>query len=93
MLLKQLRHKQTTPTLIYIDNLPAIQMINDNSSPTDSTRQIDICYFSLQDQRINGSIIMVHIKGILNPSNDLIKTLGYILHSCHCCCVMGYNDE
>lgn len=30
MLLKQIRHKQTKPTPIYIDNLPTLQMIHDN---------------------------------------------------------------
>ena len=45
MLLKQLRYKQTTPTLIYTDNSPVSQMINDNSSPAGRTRHINICYF------------------------------------------------
>ena len=68
MLLNQIVYKQTTPILIYINNLPALQMINENSSPTDRTSYIDICYF-----------IMVHINRILNLSNDLTKPLGYVL--------------
>ena len=41
MLLKQLGYEQKDPTPIHIDNLPALQMINDNSSPTKRTRHID----------------------------------------------------
>ena len=48
-LLKDLGYEQSGPTPIYIDNLPALQMINNNSSPTDRTRHVLIRYFSLQD--------------------------------------------
>ena len=48
MLLKQLIYDQTEPTPIYIDNLPALQMINDNSSSTDCTKNIDIRYFLIE---------------------------------------------
>lgn len=81
MLIKQLRYEQTTPTPIYIDNLPALQIINDNSPPTGCTCHSNIRYFAIQEWRIDGSIIMVHIKEILNPSIDLTKPLGFILHS------------
>ena len=37
MLLKQLGYEQNIPTPIYINNLPALQIINDNTSPTDRT--------------------------------------------------------
>ena len=91
MLLKQLRYEQKETTDIYIDNLPTLQMINDNSSPADQTQHIDIRYFAIQDWRVNGSIIMVYIKGVLNPSNDLkTKPLGYILHSHHYHQIMGH---
>jgi len=45
-LLKDLGYEQSGPTPIYIDNLPALQMINDNSSPIDRTRHVHIRYFS-----------------------------------------------
>ena len=41
MLLKQLGYEQKDLTPIHIDNLPALHMINDNSSPTKRTRHID----------------------------------------------------
>ena len=42
MLLKQLGYEQKDPTPIHIDNLPALRMINDNSSPTERMRHIDV---------------------------------------------------
>ena len=36
-LLKVLGYEQSSPTPIYIDNLPALQMINNNSSITERT--------------------------------------------------------
>ena len=33
---------------------------------------------------------MVHIPGILNPSDDLTKPLGWVLHSRHCRRLMGH---
>ena len=93
MLLKQLGYEQLNPTPIYIDNLPALKMINDNTSPTDRTRHIDIRYFAIQDWRLEGDIIMVHIKGVLNLSDAETKPLGYVLHNRHCRRMMGhYND-
>ena len=89
-LLKDLGYEQSAPTPIYIDNLPALQMINDNSSPTDRTRHIHIRFFSLQDWRQDGDIIMVHIPGIVNPSDPLSKPVGFVLHSRHCRRVMGH---
>ena len=84
MLLKQLGYEQIGPILIHVDNLPALKMINDNTAPTERTRHIDVRYFQLQDWRIDGDIIMVHIKGILNLSDAETKPLGFILHSRHC---------
>lgn len=92
MLLKQLDYKQQSPTPIYIDNLPALQMMNHNTSPTGLARHIDIYYFPIQDWKLDGSIIMVHINGILNPSDDMTKPLGYILHSLNCHQIMGHYD-
>lgn len=90
MLLKQLGYKQKEPTPIYIDNLPALKLINDNTSLTDRTRHIDIWYFALQDWRLAGDIKMVLIKGILNLSDTKTKPLGYVLHNRHCRQMMGH---
>ena len=89
-LLKDLGYEQSEPTLIYIDNLPPLQMINDNSSPIERTRHVHIRYFSLQDWRQDGDLIMVHIPGIINPLDPLSKLVGFVLHSRHCRQVMGH---
>ena len=93
MLLKQLGYEQKDPTPIHIDNLPALRMINDNSSPTERTRHIDYRFFQIQDWRIDGDIIMLHIPGILNISDAETKPLGFVLHSRqHCRRMMGHYD-
>ena len=45
MLLKQLGFEQIGSTPIKIDNLPALKMLNDNTSPTEHARHIDVWYF------------------------------------------------
>ena len=77
MFSKQLGYDKASPTPIYIYDLPSLQMINDNSSSTYRMRHINILYFAVQYWRIDGSIITVHIKGILNPSDDLTKPLNW----------------
>ena len=42
MVMKQLGYEQPCPTSIYIDNMPALQMINENTSPTENCRHVDI---------------------------------------------------
>ena len=49
-----------------------------------------ICFFALQDWRLDGDIIMIHIPGILNFSDDLTKPLGWVLHARHCRRHMGH---
>ena len=90
MVLKQLGYKQTRPTPIHIDNLSALQIIINNTSCTSQTRHLDIRYFAIQDWREAGDIIMEHIPGVLNPSNDMTKPLGYVLHARHCHHIMGH---
>ena len=51
---------------------------------------MDIRFFSLQDWRQEGNLVMVHIKGTLNMSDDLTKSLGWVLHARHCRCMMGH---
>ena len=82
--LKQLGEEQTAPTNMYIDNLSALKIINDNCSPTECTRRMALRFFSIQDWREAGDIIMKHIPGILNPSDDMTKPLGWVLHARHC---------
>ena len=88
--LKQLGEKQNKPTDIYIDNLSALKTINDNCSPTERTRHMDLRFFSIQDWREADDIIMTHIPGVLNPSDNLTKPLGSVLHVRHCRRIMGH---
>jgi hypothetical protein len=88
--LKQLGFAQTKPTVIFIDNLSALKIINDNTSHTDRTRHMDLRFFAIQDWQEAGDITMSHIAGILNPSDDLTKPVGWVLHSRHCPRVMGH---
>ena len=59
-------------------------------SPTERTQHIDIQYFTIQDWHEEGTIIMQHIPGIMNPSDNSTKPLGYILHARHYCHIMGH---
>ena len=83
----------TGPTKIYINNQSALKIINDNQSPTVRTRHMDIRYFCIQDWKENGDILMHHIPGIINPSDDLTKPLGWVLHSRHCRRIMGHHES
>ena len=88
--MKQLHFEQIEPTPVYIDNLSALKIINDNTAPTERTRHMDIRFFALQDWREDGDIKMIHIKGTLNSADDLTKGLGWVLHSQHCRRHMGH---
>ena len=88
--LKQLGEEQTEPTDTYIDSLSALNIINDNCSPTEHTRHMDLGFFSIQDWREAGDIIMQHIPCVLNPSDNSTKLLNWVLHSRHCRRVMGH---
>jgi hypothetical protein len=79
----------TGPTLIYEDNSSAIQIINARQ-PTDRSRHIDIQYFAIQDWKDNGDILLAHIRGVINPANDLTKPLGWVLHARHSRRLMGH---
>ena len=90
MILKQLAYEQKLLTSIHIDNMSALQIINNNNSPIECTRHLNIWYFAIQDWQEDSDIIMEHIPGILNPSDNLTKPLGYVLHACHCKRIIGH---
>ena len=91
--LQQLGFRQKKPTPIYIDNEPALKIINENTAPTNRTRHMAIRFFALQDWvSVDKSIFMIHIPGILNPSDDLTKSLGWVLHARHCRRHMGHYN-
>ena len=64
-------------------------MVNSNR-PTERSRHIDIAWFAIQDWRASGDIVLKHIKGTLNPSDDLTKALGWILHARHSRRLLGH---
>ena len=49
-------------------------------------------FFSIQDWREARDIIMKHIPGVLNPSDDMTKPHGWILHARHCRRIMGHYE-
>ena len=77
------------PSPIYEDNVSTIDIVN-SSVPTERARHIYIQYFAIQDWKEWGCIQLIHIPGKLNPSDDLTKPLGWVLHSRHCRQFMGH---
>ena len=88
-ILKELGFEQSGPTTLYCDNQSAINMVNARV-PTERSRHIDIQHFAMQDWKEAGDIIMSFIPGIINPSDDLTKPLGWILHTRHARRIMGH---
>jgi hypothetical protein len=72
-----------------MDNEAAIAMINERK-PTTRSCHIDIQHFAIQEWRQRGDIIMHHIPGIINPSDQATKALGWTLHSQHARRSMGH---
>lgn len=91
--LQELGFAEGEPMKILIDDQLALKIINDNQSPTVRTRHMDICHFYIQDWKENGDVLMEHIPGIVNPSDDLTKPLGWVLHSRHCRRIMGHHES
>ena len=88
-ILKELGFPQQEPTPLHCDNQSAIQMINARV-PTERSRHIDIQHFAIQDWKDAGDIVMKFIPGTINPSDDLTKPLGWILHARHARRIMGH---
>ena len=60
--------------------------------PTERSRHIDIQHFAIQDWKESGDLIMKHISGMINASDDLTKPLGWILHERHARRLMGHYN-
>jgi hypothetical protein len=88
-ILQELDCTQEQPTPLYMDNEAAIAMINERK-PTTRSRHIDIQPFAIQEWRQRGDIVMHHIPGIINPSDQATKALGWTLHSRHARRSMGH---
>jgi hypothetical protein len=80
-ILNQLGFIQTLATPICEENKSAIKMVNADQ-PTKRSRHIDIqChiniqYFTIQDWKKAGHLILQKIPGIINPSDALTKSIG-----------------
>ena len=48
-------------------------------------------HFAVQDWKEAGDIIVSFVPGIVNPSDDLTKPLGWILHARHARRIMGHH--
>lgn len=64
---KTVRVEQKKLTEIHIKNISVLQIINNNTFPTECTQHINVRYFAIQDWREYGDIIVKHIPGIINP--------------------------
>ena len=87
--LKELDALRPGPTPLCVDNEAAIAMINENR-PTTRARHIEIQHFAIQEWRAQLDIVMRHIAGIINPSDDLTKAVSWILHGRHSRRGMGH---
>ena len=87
--LQELDAIRSGPIPLYIDNQAALAMINE-SRPTPRARHIEIQHFAIQEWRNAGDIIMKHIPGVINPSDDFTKPLGWALHGRHARRCMGH---
>ena len=88
-ILSQLGFPQHSPTTLYEDNESTIKMVN-AGRPTERSRHIDIQFFAIQDWKRAGHIVLEHIAGVINPSDALTKSVGWILHSRHTRRIMGH---
>jgi len=71
------------------DNQSAINVINARV-PTERSRHIDVQHLAAQDWKESGAIAMEFISGIINPSDDLTKPLGWVSHDRHARRIMGH---
>jgi len=87
--MKQLGFPPREPTQLCCDNQSTINMINARV-PTERSCHIDIQHFVIQDWKDSGDIVMKFIPGVINPSDDLTKPLGWVLHERHARRIMGH---
>jgi hypothetical protein len=88
-ILSDIGFPQANPTVILEDNDSTISIVN-SGVPTERSRHIDIPYFAIQDWKREGSIIMQHIPGKINPADAMTKPLGWVLHNRHARRFLGH---
>ena len=89
--LRELDALKEGPTRLLIDNEAALKVVNENR-PTNRVRHIEIQHFAIQQWREQKLVVMEHLPGIINPSDDLTKALGWILHGRHARRNMGHFE-
>jgi len=77
------------PTVMCCNNQLAINVINARV-PTERSHHMDVQHFAIQDWKESGAIVMEFISGVINPSDDLTKPLGWVLHDRHAHHIMGH---
>jgi hypothetical protein len=87
--MSQLGFSQLLPTPMLEDNKSTIKMVNADCH-TERSRHIDIQYFALQDWKKAGHLVLHKIKGTINPSDALTKSVGWVLHNRHARRLMGH---
>ena len=90
-MLQELGFPHESPTPIYKDNDPTIDIVNSGIT-TERTHYIDIRFFAIKGWKEASAIIMNHIDGIISLSNDLTKPLGWVLHFRHAGYLMGHYN-
>jgi hypothetical protein len=88
-ILLQLRCGQRGPTKMYIDNVAAINMINE-SRPTPRARHMEIQAFAIIQWRKAGHIVTCHMPGVINSSDTLTKAVPTTLFYRHNHRAMGH---
>ena len=81
-MLNELGFLQLKPTWIYEDIASTINIVNARVS-TERTCHIDIQFFAIQTWKEQSNVILHRIPGIINPSDDLINPLGWVLYCGH----------
>ena len=87
----ELGFTQKYPTPIYEGNDPNIDIVN-SIIATERTLHIDVRLFDIQGWKESGDIIMHNIPGVINPTYDINKPLGWLLDSRHARYLMGYYN-
>jgi ribosomal protein L30/L7E len=88
--LQELGLEEVGPTILYINNQATMHMINDDK-PTPRSRHINIQHFAIQEWRDAGVLKVMHIPGVINPSNAATKALASQLHQRHVQRLMGHH--
>jgi hypothetical protein len=76
--------KSTKPTLLYSDNIGAIQTVtNPDSDKVPRTRHIDICYYIMREALANGTLQLKYIQIEDMTADILTKVLPIKAHRHH----------